>query len=310
MSAFTSIRCWLRTHPAAVTVVGSLTVGGALVIGLWGKRGDFAAALGLAPVWVLAAAILLHMVWLVARSEAWHVCVGAAGGQVSRRRLYRAASLGYLGNIFNGQFGLAVRIAALRRSAPAASPTPSVLIAAELPIIVVEVSLAALTSFTLVGPLGVPWWVPLICLAFGLTVSAALTMVARDRREGFWKGFAVMRGLQGRSSIIGLIVFAVCAQIARNWLVLQGIGVDGSVFDATALLIGVAVIGLLPVGPSVGAAAAVLILGADGVAASAAAGALLTVTAAVGALCFASWALVDRLRPAATPAVASHQLSH
>jgi len=40
----------------------------------------------------------------------------------------------------------------------------------------------------------------------------------------------------------------------------------------------------------------VLILGANGVALSAAAGALLTATAAVGALCFASWALVDRMR--------------
>ena len=220
------LRRWLRHHSAAVTITGSLVVGGALVVGLWGKRADFAVALGLAPVWILAAAILLHVVWLVARSEAWHVCVGAAGGSVSRRRLYRAASLGYLGNTFNGQFGLAVRIAALRRSAPVDSPAPSVLVAAELPIVVVEVSLAALTSFTLVGPLGVPWWVPLLCFAFGLAVIGGLTRVARDRREGFWKGFAVMRDLQGRSSIIGLVVFAVCAQIARNWLVLQGIGVD------------------------------------------------------------------------------------
>ena len=291
------LRRWLRHHSAAVTITGSLVVGGALVVGLWGKRADFAVALGLAPVWILAAAILLHVVWLVARSEAWHVCVGAAGGSVSRRRLYRAASLGYLGNTFNGQFGLAVRIAALRRSAPVDSPAPSVLIAAELPIVVVEISLAALTSFTLVGPLDVPWWVPLLCFAFGLAVIGGLTRVARDRREGFWKGFAVMRDLQGRSSIIGLVVFAVCAQIARNWLVLQGIGVDASVLDATALLIGVAVIGLLPVGPSLGAAAAVVILGANGVAATAAAGALLTATGALGAVCFASWALVDRLRP-------------
>jgi uncharacterized membrane protein YbhN (UPF0104 family) len=293
---------WARRHPTLVTVAGSLTVAGALALGLWGKRGDFAAALGLAPLWILAAAMALHIVWLIARSEAWHVCVGAAGGRVSRRRLYRAASLGYLGNTFNGQFGLAVRIAALRRSAPADSPAPAVLIAAELPIVVVEVSLAALTSFTLVGPLGVPWWVPLLCLGFGLTVIAALTRVARDRRDGFWKGFAVMRGLQGRSSIIGLVVFAVCAQIARNWLVLQGIGVDGSILDATALLIGVAVIGLLPVGPSLGAAAAVLILGTNGVATTAAAGALLTATGALGALLFASWALFDRLRPVGSPA--------
>ena len=114
-----------------------------------------------------------------------------------------------------------------------------------------------------------------------------------------------MRGLQGRSSIVGLMVFAVCAQIARNWLVLQGIGVDSSVLDATALLLGVAVIGLLPIGPSLGAAAAVVILGANGVAATAAAGALLTAPGAVGALCFASWALVDRLRPPAGPLAAS-----
>ena len=299
------LRSWLHRHHAAVTIAGSLLVAAALAFGLWGKRTDFAAALQLAPLWILAAAILLHIAWLVARSEAWHVCVGAAGGKVSRRRLYRAASVGYLGNIFNGQFGLAVRIAALRRSAPRQSPAPSVLIAAELPIVVVEVSLAALASFTLVGPLGVPWWVPLVCLAFGLAVVAGLTRVARDHREGFWKGFAVMRGLQGRSSIIGLVLFAVCAQIARNWLVLQGIGVDSSALDATALLIGVAVIGLLPVGPSLGAAAAVVILGTNGVAATAAAGALLTATGALGALCFATWALVDRLRPSAGSLAAS-----
>jgi hypothetical protein len=40
----------------------------------------------------------------------------------------------------------------------------------------------------------------------------------------------------------------------------------------------------------------VVILGSNGVALAAAAGALLTATGAVGALCFASWALFDRLR--------------
>ena len=39
-------------------------------------------------------------------------------------------------------------------------------------------------------------------------------------------------------------------QIARNWLLLNGTGVDASVFDSIALLIGLAVVGLLPVGPS------------------------------------------------------------
>ena len=53
---------------------------------------------------------------------------------------------------------------------------------------------------------------------------------------------------------------------------------------------------MLPVGPTLGVATAVVILGANGVAITAAAGALLTATAAIGALCFAAWALVDRMR--------------
>ena len=56
-----------------------------------------------------------------------------------------------------------------------------------------------------------------------------------------------------------------------------------------------AAVGAAPVGPSVGAAAVVLILGANGVALTAAAGVLLTVTGTVGALCFASWAVLDRM---------------
>jgi uncharacterized membrane protein YbhN (UPF0104 family) len=298
------LRAWLRAHPVAVTVGGSSIVALALIAGLWGKRGEFATALGDAPIWILGIAVLLQVVWLLLRSEAWHVCVGAAGGAVTRRRLYRASSVGYLGNIFNANFGAGVRIAALRRSAPADSPCVSALIAAELPIMVIEGALVALCSFTLVAPLGLPWWLPLIFVAAGALVITGLARLARGRRDGFWEGLAVMRGLHGRMRIIGLVVFAVSAQVLRNWLVLKGIGVDVSWFDSIALLIGAAVLGMLPVGPTLGVATAVVILGANGVAITAAAGALLTATAAVGALCFAAWALLDRMRPAgalATP---------
>ena len=66
-------------------------------------------------------------------------------------------------------------------------------------------------------------------------------------------------------------------------------------FDAIAVLIAVVTLGQLPVGSSVGAAAAVLILGSQGVAAAAAAGVLLTATGTVGGLCFAAWAGADKL---------------
>lgn len=301
----TAARSLLSRHPTAVSLAGGTIVAIALAIALAGHGREFLTALGSAPVWVLGVAVGLHVVWLVARSEAWSVCIDAAGGSVGRRRLYHASSIGYLGNVFNGQFGLAVRIAALRRAAPAECPRAPVLLAAELPIVVVEAALAAICSFTLVGPLGVPWWIPLISFAAMAAVLGGMQRFARHRREGFWTGIAVLRGMRGRSRIIALVCVAVVLQIARNWLLLNWSGVDASVLDSTALLIALAVVGLFPVGPSLGAASAVLILGANGVAASAAAGALLTATAAVGALCFASWAVVDRLWPraGAQPAV-------
>ena len=287
----------MRRHPGALTAIGSVVVAGALAYGLWDKRHDFVEAFGGASFKVLAGATGLQVIWLIARSEAWHVCVEAAGGSVSRRLLYRAASVGYLGNLFNSNFGLGVRIAALRRTAPAHSPSPSVLIAAELPIVVTEMALAALLSFTLIAPLGMPWWVAVVALAVVALVIGGMGRFVRDRREGFWKGLEVLRGLQSRNVIIGLVMFATGAQVARNMVVLHGLGVDVSVLDAVALLIAAAGIGLLPVGPTLGAATAVLILGSNGVAVVAAAGALLTATGAVGALCFAAWALADLLRP-------------
>lgn len=298
------MRRWVREHPTAITIAGSLLVAGALIVGLAGKREDFTAALGSAPVWMLGVAAALHLVWLVARSEAWNVCVGAAGGTVGRRRLYRAASVGYLGNLFNAQFGLAVRIGALRRSAPVDSPPASVLVAAELPIVIVEGALAALMSFTLIAPLGIPWWVPLIALAVMGGVLVAVRSLARGHRQGAWRGLAVMRGLEGRSRIVGLVVIAVSIQVLRNWFLLGAVGVDASLLDAVALLIAMAVVGLLPLGPGAGAATTVVILGAGGVAATAAAGALLTMTGVVGTLAFAGWALLDRMRPPPVPALA------
>ena len=94
---------------------------------------------------------------------------------------------------------------------------------------------------------------------------------------------------------MAFVVLAVCAQIFRNWLLLHAVGVDASFFDAIAVLIAVVTLGQLPIGPSVGAAAAVLILGGDGVAAAAAAGLMLTATGTFGGLCFVAWGGADTL---------------
>jgi hypothetical protein len=285
------VRC--RRHRTAATVAASIMASVALGLLLIGKWAQLETGVTGAPIAIAAAAVVLQMVALVSRSEAWHRCVRAGGGTVGRRTLYRASSMGFVGGLLNTQLGTAARIAALRRSAPESSPRVPALIGAELPILIVEGSLAALTSFTLVGPLGLPWWVPLICLAAVAGVSAALRSVAAAGVRWLRSGLAVMRTLDGRARLAGFVLIAVFAQIARNWLLLHAVGVHASLFDAVAVLIAVVTLGQLPFGMSVGAAASVLILGPHGVTAAAAAGVLLTATGTVGGLLFAAWGALD-----------------
>jgi uncharacterized membrane protein YbhN (UPF0104 family) len=288
-------RGFARRRRTLLTVVGSLVTAAILAFVLAGRRDEFAAALGDAAAWVLAVAVLLQIVALLVRSEAWHLSIEAAGGTVERRVLYRASSMGVLGGLLNAQMAVAVRIGALRRSSPTVSPQVPTLIAAEFPILAIEATLAALTSFTLVAPLGLPWWLPIVALAVIGTASAGLRHLALNKGRELWRGLTVLRRLNHGSRVVVFVLIAVFAQIFRNWLLLHAVGVDASFFDAIAVLIAVVTLGQLPVGPSVGAAAAVLILGRDGVAAAAAAGVLLTVTGTVGGLCFLAWAGADRV---------------
>jgi len=282
-----------RRRRTPITIAGSVLTAGILVLMLAGRRDEFGDALASAALWVLAVTVLLQIVALLARSEAWHLTIRSAGGTVDRRVLYRASSMGVLGSLINGQVAVAARIAALRRSSPDVSPRVPTLIAAEFPILAVEAALAALTSFTLVGPLGLPWWLPLVCLAVIGAVSVGLRRLAVRKGRELWRGLAIVRSLPNGSRLVGFVLVAVFAQILRNWLMLHAVGVDASLFDAIAVLIAVVSLSQLPVGPSVGAAAAVLILGGDGVAAAAAAGALLTATGTAGGLLFAAWAGAD-----------------
>jgi uncharacterized membrane protein YbhN (UPF0104 family) len=290
-----SARRFGARHRRAITIVGSVVAAAVLVAILWGHRDEFSTALSSASIAVLLAAAALQLVALLARSEAWHICIESAGGTVPRRILYRASSMGYVGSLLNAQVGTAARIAALRRSSPAESPGVSTLIAAEFPILAVEGTLAALTSFTLVVPLGLPWWLPIVCLAAALGVSAGLRHLALREGRLLWNGLAVLRSLKGGGRLVAFVLVAVFAQVGRNWMLLHAVGVDASLLDAIAVLIAMVVLTQLPIGPSTGAAAAVLILGRQGVGAVAAAGVLSTVTGIIGGLSFAAWAGADRL---------------
>ena len=80
-------------HRTAITIAGSLLTAAALAFVLSGRRDEFESALSDVALWALIATVLLQVVALVSRSEAWHLTIGAAGGTVDRRTLYRASSM-------------------------------------------------------------------------------------------------------------------------------------------------------------------------------------------------------------------------
>jgi uncharacterized membrane protein YbhN (UPF0104 family) len=278
-----------------VVIAATFAACGVLAVALATHSDEFSAAVHAAPLWLLGLVAALQLLALLSRTEAWYVCVRATGATVARRRLYRASSVGSVAVVVNGQVGLAARLAVLRRTCPRESPRIPALLAAELPIVATEGALAALFSFTLVGPLGLAWWWPIVAFAAMGAVAVGLCALARARPLGLWSGLAVLRSIDGRSRVIALVVVAVLAQIARNYLVLRSTGVAVSVLDSIAVLIAMVTLSQLPFGPSVGAAAAVLILGTHGTAIVAAAGVLLTATGTAGALCFAGWGAADWL---------------
>ena len=271
----------------------TLAAFGALAYVLAGRSGQFSTAMLTAPIWLLLLAAVLQLMSLVTRTEAWNFCMRAAGGSTPRRVVFRAAGVGALASVLSAELGVAARIGALRRTAPQTAPRLATLAGAEVPIVTVEAMLAALFMFTLVGPLNLPAWAPLLVIAAMIAVVGGLHRLARRHRRGVWLGLAALRELRGRERLVALVVLGVLAQIGRNLLVLHAVGVNTSVFNAIAVLIISVSLSPLPLGAGVGATATVLILGAHGLAATAAGGVLLTVTGTVAALCYAAWACGD-----------------
>jgi hypothetical protein len=284
------------------SVGGALLVAGLLAYLLIGRGAQFSAALRTAPIRLVGLSVLLQIIAVLSRTEAWMICVRSAGATVSRRVLFRSAAFGCVASIINGSVGMAVRITSIRRTAPSQTPRAPALVAAEVPIITVELALVAIFSFTLVAPLGVPLWVPAIIIVLMAGLAIGLRRVSDRHRTGLGAGLAVLR-MQSRGRLIGFALLAVGAQVLRNWLMLRAVGVDVSIFDSMALLIVMFTVGQLPIGPSTGPAATVLILGAHGLAAAAAAGVLVTLTGIIGSLIFATWATVDRLANRHPPVV-------
>jgi uncharacterized membrane protein YbhN (UPF0104 family) len=82
-----------RRRRTPIVVAGSLGSAALLVLVLTGRRHELATALSSAALPILGVGVLLQIVALLSRSEAWHLSIQAAGRTVQRRVLYRASSV-------------------------------------------------------------------------------------------------------------------------------------------------------------------------------------------------------------------------
>ncbi len=279
----------MRCKSVATAVLGAALLAGIAAM-LTRHRHDFAQAVGTVPLVALLTAVVLHVATVVARTEAWAVSVRAAGAGTERRTLFQVASLGFAANVISGSLGTAVRIWALRRKGGADVPSAPALVAAEVPVLAIQLLVTAVMASSLTGPLGAPWWTtPAILL---VSLAVLLVLVRASRR---WRGLAALRDGRARWRMAAMTVVVAACEMARNLVLLRAVGLPASTLDAMALLVGAGVVGVLPIGPGSTAGAAMLIFGASGVGPAAAAGLLLTATGFAADLAYAAWGLGDML---------------
>lgn len=100
----------------------AVSVGGAvaalLVHVLAGRGSQFGAALRTAPLTLVGLSVVLQIGALLTRTEAWAICVRAAGGTVSRRVLFRSAAFGCVASIVKSTARLGWRYGSRRCAGP------------------------------------------------------------------------------------------------------------------------------------------------------------------------------------------------
>jgi hypothetical protein len=275
-----------------LTVGASVAATGAVVALVATNASEVGRALSLATLEQVAALVLLHLLALVLRAEAWGLCLSAADAPVERRRLHAASSLRFLADTTIPTYlGAWVRIGILRRLGGDRTPTVGQMITADATLLLVEgfITVGLLVSCCLLA--GLSWYWPLL---FAAIAGAALLGVYGLRRrfaDRAWvRAFDVLSDSRHRVTLTALLIVVLTVQPVRFWIALHAVGLDANALESLLTFVWTSVINALPVGPgpaSVGAT--VSVFGDDGVGAATASGLVLAASAFVAAGVYSGW---------------------
>jgi hypothetical protein len=243
-----------RENVREMRIVAILAMGA--LVGLCVLRRDaLATAVATVPVDALVVLAGLHLVSLVARSEAWRLSLAAIAGAPPSRAAIHAANAGaFVAGSLEPHTAMPARVALLRRLAPAETPHPAHVAVADVPIFLLEVA-GASAMLALTGA----WWAPV-----GAAVVLVGARLAAGRRAT--RGLAVLADVRRRLALAGLVGCVVACGVARVWVALAVVGLNASPAAAAAAFAALGVFGLLPLGPSAPPGALLVVSGGAGAA--------------------------------------------
>src|SRR3954452_12236220 len=209
-----------------LTVTASVGATAAVVALVASNASEVGRALALATFEQVAALVVLHLVALVLRAEAWGLCLTAAGAPVERRRLHATSSVRFLADTTVPTYiGAWVRIAILRRLGGDKVPTIGQMITADGTLLLVEtfITVGLLVACAVLA--GLSWYWPLL-FAGVAAVGLLGVMVLRRRFEGrAWvRAFDVLSHSHHRVVLTGMLVVVLTIQPIRFWIALQAVG--------------------------------------------------------------------------------------
>jgi hypothetical protein len=273
-----------------VSVLGPLAVLGVFAYVLAHNGAEISQAAARVTAFTLIAVTLLALITLIARTEAVLACLAAMETPWDRLDIHAANSLTFMVNTINHYVSSIVRATLVKRLDPARAPTITQMILVDASTTLIEGLLVAVLIVVSAGALKLAWWMPVLAVLAALAgVMGALAIRRRFERFRAFRGLEVLAHSRQRLRVAALMVLVFACQIARTLIVLRATGLHPSLVQATATFITAGVLSSLIAGPAAGTAAAPLIIfGHRSLAAAAAAGLILSITALLAAVVYAA----------------------
>jgi hypothetical protein len=288
-------------------VLGPLVGIGVLIALLWPHFDDILDAAGLISTKAAVSLVVLHLIALLLRAEAWGRCVAAAGAPIERQLLHSSSALRFLADTIVPTYigawvriGLVKRFDAPRAAQPGASPTPTIgqMFTADGLMLLVEAVLTVGLVVIAVFTSSLEWWWVVV---FSVGVLVALVIVRwvfiRFKDREFAQTARVLNDSHDRLVLAGLLAIVLTLQPIRFFIAFKALGLDPSASDALLAFLLTTVFNALPIGPgpSSVAASATLFAG-EGIDKTASAGLVLLASAIVAAAVYSVYGAFDLTR--------------